>query len=213
LGLVTLTWVVSGLVSMNPWGFLESRRAGGEQARVQGASPKWREVRDSLDAIHRRGADTVSVATAPLSGELFWLATLQDGSVRRLDSAGNIAPATTVDLAQAAERIAGSVGIAEAALLDREDAYYFNRGVDSFVLPVYRIILNDADGTRYYLNPNSGALLQRTDANARWHRWLFGALHRIDFVPWPRTRPAWDWSCAGGLLSPWRPRSRLRLLS
>src|SRR5262249_45631342 len=53
-GLITLTWVVSGLVSMNPWGFLESRRGAGEQARVQGPPPKWREVRDSLAAVHRQ---------------------------------------------------------------------------------------------------------------------------------------------------------------
>ena len=33
-GLVTLTWVVSGLVSMNPWGFLERPRGDDDQARV-----------------------------------------------------------------------------------------------------------------------------------------------------------------------------------
>src|SRR5262249_10984099 len=64
-GLVTLTWVVSGLVSMNPWGFLESRSAGGEQARLQGHPPKWRAVRDSLDAIRRAGIlrDVVRLVT------------------------------------------------------------------------------------------------------------------------------------------------------
>src|ERR1700722_10731709 len=30
-GIVTLTWVVSGLISMNPWGFLESRGSAGAQ--------------------------------------------------------------------------------------------------------------------------------------------------------------------------------------
>jgi hypothetical protein len=24
------------------------------------------------------------------------------------------------------------------------------------------------------------------------HRWLFGALHRLDFAAWVRVRPAWD---------------------
>src|SRR5262249_48827047 len=62
---------------------------------------------------------------------------------------------------------------------------------DAFVLPVYRVIVNDAERTRYYLDPASGALIQRTDANGRWHRWLFGALHRFDF-PLLRGRPLWD---------------------
>jgi uncharacterized iron-regulated membrane protein len=193
-GLATLTWVVSGLVSMNPWGFLESRRTGGEQARVQGPPPTWREVRDSLDAIHLRGAlaGAVSLVTAPLSGKLFWLAAQEDGNILRLDAVGNITDTTAADLAQAAQRIAGGVNITESAMMDQEDAYYFDRGVDVFVLPVYRITLNDADNTRYYLNPSSGALLQRTDANGRWYRWLFAGLHRIDFTPWLRTRPARD---------------------
>ena len=29
-------------------------------------------------------------------------------------------------------------------------------------------------------------------ATARWYRWLFGGLHRIDFTASMRARPAWD---------------------
>jgi hypothetical protein len=35
-------------------------------------------------------------------------------------------------------------------------------------------------------------VLQRADANARWHRWLFGGLHRLDLTSWMRARPTWD---------------------
>jgi hypothetical protein len=59
-------------------------------------------------------------------------------------------------------------------------------------LPVYRIILNDADRTRYYIDAVSGALLRRADANGRVHRWLFSGLHRIDFTAWLRASPQWD---------------------
>jgi hypothetical protein len=67
------------------------------------------------------------------------------------------------------------------------DAYYV-----SAKLPVYRVITNDAENTGYYIDPTSGALLQRVDSNRRWHRWLFGAVHRLDFAAWIRVRPAWD---------------------
>jgi uncharacterized iron-regulated membrane protein len=60
------------------------------------------------------------------------------------------------------------------------------------VLPVYRIILNDEEQTRYYLDPNTGALVQRADATGRWRRWLFSGLHRLDFTAWMRMRPFWD---------------------
>ena len=59
-------------------------------------------------------------------------------------------------------------------------------------LPVYRIVLNDAGQTRYYLDPKSGELLRRADANSRAQRWLFSGLHRFDFTAWMRMRPLWD---------------------
>lgn len=71
------------------------------------------------------------------------------------------------------------------------DAYYIGDR-SSARLPVYRVIANDAENTRYYIDATSGALLQRVDSNRRWHRWLFGAIHRLDFGAWIRVRPAWD---------------------
>jgi hypothetical protein len=193
-GIFALAWVVSGLVSMNPWGFLEGRRGGGEQARAQGSAPHWREVRGSLDALRLRSslASAVSLASAPLDGRLYWLAAFSDGTRTRLDAAGEVAVPTPTDLAEAAKRIAGTTAIVEQGFINGEDAYYFGGRSDDFVLPAYRVILGNADRTRYYLDPRSGAFLQRADANARWHRWLFGGLHRIDFTAWIRARPLWD---------------------
>jgi len=192
-GIVTLTWVVSGLISMNPWGFLEGGGRGGDLARVEGPPPKWSDVRASLEALREQPAvaSAVSVTIAPLGGRLYWLATQSDGSVTRLDAAGHPVAVNEADLAEAAGRIAGAVGIAEQAMMDREDAYYFQRQ-ESFVLPVYRVILGDEEQTRYYLSPTTGAILQRADADGRWHRWLFGGLHRIDFTAFLRARPVWD---------------------
>jgi uncharacterized iron-regulated membrane protein len=192
-GLVTLTWVVSGLISMNPWGFLEGGGRGGDLARVEGQPPKWSDVRASVEAVRAQPAvaTAVSVTMATLGSRLYWLATQSDGSVTRLDAAGHPVPVSDTDLAEAAGRIAGAVGVAEQAMIDREDAYYFQRQ-DQFVLPVYRVILRDEEQTRYYLSPTTGSILQRADANGRWHRWLFGGLHRIDFTAWMRARPVWD---------------------
>ena len=192
-GLVTLTWVLSGLISMNPWGFLDSGRGADEGARVEGQPIKWSEVRASLDAVRTRPymVNTVSLVTASLEGRLYWLATQIDGKIIRLDATGNAASVTEPDLARAAQRIAETADIAEQGTLYEEDAYYF-RGRDTFVLPVYRVILSDEGSTRYYLDPTTGSLLQRVDTNNRWHRWLFGGLHRVDFMPWMRARPVWD---------------------
>jgi hypothetical protein len=191
-GIFTLTFVVSGLISMNPWGFLEGGGGGGgEIGRLEGPITTWGEIRTSLAALQARAPDAISVTTAPLAGKLFWLATSGDETVTRFDAAGNAAPLPAEDLAAAAERITGTNGIAAQGLLNQEDAYYFSHH-DEVALPVYRVIANDAEHTRYYLNPISGALVSRADTTARWHRWLFEGLHRLDFAAWLRARPAWD---------------------
>jgi hypothetical protein len=182
---------------MNPWGFLESRGSG-EVTLAQGPSPTWGDIKASLEALRAEPsvADVVSLATVPLGGKLYWMATFGDGSLKRLDAAGQISLPNEMELAQAATRIAGSRGIAEQRLINEEDDYYYysrqRRRFEQIVLPVYRVVLNDEEQTRYYLDPNSGALVQRADATGRWRRWLFSGLHRLDFTSWMRASPFRD---------------------
>jgi uncharacterized iron-regulated membrane protein len=188
-GVVALAFVASGLVSMNPWGFLDSRGAAGERGRLEGSAPPWAAVRASVEALRAHAIDAVHVSLSRSSGDLYWLAAKADGSVTRLDAAGNPAPVGEAELTSAAARLAGTNGIAEQRLISESDTYFVDSGGR---LPVYRVILNDTENTRYYLDPVTGALLARVDANRRWHRWLFGAIHRLDFAAWVRVRPMWD---------------------
>ena len=190
-GIVTLTWAASGLVSMNPWGFLDSRGRG-DQALLQGRPLQWVQVKASLATLPTASMpDVVSLTSAPYDGRLHWLATHADGRVRRIGAEGHPDPLTDADLAAAAHRLAGDSKIAAQSMLIKEDAYYFGHHERS-ILPVYRITVDDAEHTRLYLDPTSGALLRRVDANGRWHRWLFQGLHRLDFTATLRARPLWD---------------------
>jgi uncharacterized iron-regulated membrane protein len=195
-GLLTLTWVFSGLISMNPWGFLEGGGRG-EASLAEGASPRWKEVKTSLEALRTQLAESgvVSLTAAPLDGRLHWMATFNDGAVQRFDISGHVAPTSEDELAQAAQRIAGNRAIAQQGLMNEEDTYYYarqRRRFEEVVLPVYRVVLKDDEQTRYYIDPNTGALLQRVDATGRGRRWLFSGLHRLDFAEWMRLRPVRD---------------------
>ena len=196
-GVVTLTWVMSGLFSMQPWGFLESS-GGNEREALAGAYPQWNEVQTSLDTIRNEATtDIVSMRTAPFGGNLYWLATHQDGRITRLDDRGTPTPISPEDLAQATKILAGERTIASTEMLFTEDAYYFRfqggfAERDPIPLPVYRITLNDTDSTRYYLDPSTGQLLLRVDSAERGYRWLFNGLHRWDFTAGLRSRPLWD---------------------
>ncbi len=190
-GIFTLTWVASGLISMNPWGFLESR--SGIRPQPEARSITWGEVQSSLVGIADRPVVTniVSLGMAPLSGELFWIATEQGGAQVRLDAAGHVSSLTESQLLVAAQRAAGSDDIASAVLLRSEDSYYYQRR-GAIRLPVFRVIVNNADRTRLYLDPVSGRLLGSIDSAARWQRWLFDGLHTMDFSALLRASMAWS---------------------
>jgi hypothetical protein len=195
-GIVTLSWVVSGTFSMNPWGFLDSR-GGNERALLAGEPIPWSVVRNSIEALKANPPpDAVRISAAPFDGKLYWLAAKRDGSVTRLDSEGHPAPADMSVLHAAAERLSHGTSIESQGTITQEEAYYFNFSVaernDGVPLPAYRVVLNDAEHTRYYFNPETAQLVRRVDANSRGERWLFSGMHRLDFAQWLRMRPVWD---------------------
>ena len=195
-GIVTLTWVVSGTFSMNPWGFLEGR-GGNERALLAGEPIAWSALRSSIEALKANPPpDAVRITLAPFDGKLFWLAAKNDGSVLRLDAEGKPAPADMTVLHAAAERLARGSSIESQGTITAEEAYYFNFSVaepdDRNPFPAYRVVLNDAEHTRYYLNRDTAQLVRRVDANSRGQRWLFSGMHRLDFAQWLRVRPVWD---------------------
>jgi hypothetical protein len=69
-------------------------------------------------------------------------------------------------------------------------AFYFSHRRDVADLPIYRIIAQD--GTRFYLDPASGAPIAKIDRGAQGYRWLHESLHRMDLALWSRGRPQWD---------------------
>ncbi len=119
-GALTLTWVVSGLVSMNPWGFLESPDDPA-LARIAGAPPAFGQVEAALAAVTERRPTAAQVRLAPFQGGVFVVA-----GGRRYDAQGRLAPLTPDDLARAGASLGQVSGRLPArGLMRTEDAYYF----------------------------------------------------------------------------------------
>lgn len=185
-GIFTLTWVLSGLLSMNPWGWLQGAGSAQEQSRLRGASLTGAELLQALQALAQHGsANIVSIVGAPLDGRLYLIASDASGRQWRLDAAGQPAP---LDVAQR-QFIAGVLG-GPLTLISRGDDYYFSHHGDPVRLPALRFVA--ASGDRYYVDPLSGALLAKLDAGARGYRWWHDAPHRLDFAAIVRGRPQWD---------------------
>ena len=200
-GLFLLSWVASGLLSMNPWGLLEGGDAFAERAALTGPAPSWGEVRTAIGRILEANPGRfVSLRSSPLDGRLYFIGTtahsLNQGldqatgqnSRVRLDPTGQAAPLTTAELTDVGALLGGGA----PQIMAGEDAFYFDHHSDHITLPVYRLLLPDAEHTRYYLDPVSGEILRKVDSGARGYRWLHQGLHRLDFTSTLRARPLWD---------------------
>jgi hypothetical protein len=83
------------------------------------------------------------------------------------------------------------VPVRQAGVLDSGDNFYFSHH-EEVSFPVYRIVFDDTEQTRYYFDTKSAELIQKVDSDRRWNRWLFLGLHRGDFTSLMRQRPLWD---------------------
>jgi len=187
-GILTLTWVFSGLMTMGPWNVLASS-AGQVRATVTGYTT-WGEVSRLLAAAPTLAdPQTVQIRSVPLGGDLRAIALSSDSSIqRRVDSAGAPTPFSQEDIRLAV----GRAGLSLQSLdrLDREDSYYYGHH-RTVKLPVYRAILDDPGRTHLYFDHESGVIAQAVDRPARTRRWVETGLHDLDFA-WLRRRPVWD---------------------
>jgi hypothetical protein len=188
-GVLALTWVFSGLLTMNPWGLLEGSDVASRVGPRLAGSPPTTELKQFLDAAPARLQEGgfVRLRSQPFAGRLFVIADRADGSTLRLDAAGNPAPLREHEIRAALAD--PDTGVAELSLLDSGDAYYYSHKEER-ELPVWRAILDDTQHTRLYISPTTGAF-RIVDADARKMRWLERGLHGLDFTGL-RQRPLWD---------------------
>jgi hypothetical protein len=189
-GVFTFSWILSGLLSMNPWGWLESGGSQAENARLRGTpEPSLALVGAALRSFAAKPIAAVSLKAAPFNGKLYFIAGTAEGGRARLDAAAAAAPLTEAELSFLADALGRSEPADSPELLTREDNFYFSHHLDAVALPVYRL---RTPGARYYADAVSGTLLAKVDANAQGYRWLHEGLHRLDFTAWLRGRPQWD---------------------
>ena len=196
---ITITWIFSGLMSMNPWRIFDSAAAPLRTTEMQGGAL-------TLTALDRTPADLLKAADRPIS-ELRWMRSLGDNAVVAYGSVGT---PTLLDSQAATPRMideqaliaAGSkllpYPVAKVEKLDRYDLYYYARDPHTMMggaekpLPILRLIFSDPYATWVHLDLQTGAVLGKTDSYRRTSRWLFAMLHSWDWLPLLDRRPLWD---------------------
>lgn len=192
-GVLTLSWVASGLLSMNPWGALEGEGARLEVNRLTQRPVLWGDITPVTTRLqHEVPPGAVRLEIDVLRGEPQALAHTRAGSATRLHPT-TLAPMplTPGELSELGRLLQPRSPVLSQDLLTESDSYYYDHHVE-LEFPVYRVILNDDQQRHYYLSPVSGQLLRKVDSEIRLYRWLFYGLHRGDFSALLRSRPLWD---------------------
>ncbi|MET4898098.1 hypothetical protein RN629_13215 [Sphingomonadaceae bacterium jetA1] len=197
-GVMLTTWIVSGWLSVDPGRFFAGTKAPaaatqtyagavavpGGLDRLAALAPHARSVEWTGDAGRQRVAiDRVSTHPRWLDAQALRPARSDPGMIAR--AAAVLVPGGDV------------VGVERLAVPD----FYW-----SGALPVLRLRFDDAARTWLYVDPMSGALVERQDRVRRAYRWVYTLLHTWNW-PWlVQRRPAWDawmwvWSLAGLVMS------------
>ena len=201
-GIATATWAFSGMLSMDPF----PQPTGGQALALRpGLAPsipqalRGRMELAAFDAKHPRealsqlaGGDVKELELTTFAGEPIYLATLADGSTRVVPLNG--APQAELDRQRVIDVVTAAAqpeGLAEIRVIDQYDAYYLDRR-RTRPLPVILARLNDADQSRYYIDPKTGRVVGNYNSGNWVSRWLYHGLHSFDF-PWLYNyRPLWD---------------------
>jgi hypothetical protein len=193
-GTLTLTWLLSGLFSMTPWGLFAAQGATTERESVRGMSVSTGDISTMLTSLATVALpkNTVRIRSAPFDGQFAVLALGSDNSMTRLDGYTLRKKVLSEEnWSRIPALLAPGIKIFDAGWINEDDPYYFSHH-EVVDLPVYRVIIDDEDRTRYYFHRKSAELVVKVDASARGYRWWFEALHRGDFARLSQIRPLWD---------------------
>lgn len=206
-GAVTVTWVFSGLLSMNPLSLNPPRRAEVDQQLVYTGKPFI--VDDFELPAQGFGARAVDAEFIHYLGQPFYRVTDKDSSVRIV--AGNASAVRLPDaesMVALAPKLIPGAPIAEATVLTAWDNYYYTRHPErgERALPVIRVRFDDEQHTWFHLDPLTGQIVDRSTRTNRVYRWLYNGLHSFDIWWLWQRRPLWDicviaFSLGGVLLS------------
>jgi hypothetical protein len=209
-GVFTLTWALSGYLSLEPYSWASEGGLGGgmREALLGGTldaahyplapAEAWRK------AVGERAVKEIQFVR--IQGDPYYVAKGNDNEPLIISSL-TLEPRRELFSVESIMTRLGAVNegvpVAETAVLSSFDAYYYSR--EKAPLPVLRIKYDDPASTWFYIDLNTSQPLLRYTRRERVNRWVYHGLHSLDFPFWYFRRPAWDIGvivlCLGGAVS------------
>ncbi len=194
-GIVTFTWVFSGMLSMEPLDVFSSGGLGIERDTFGG--PLDLLTFPTLDAAGLnkalQGRAVKEVEFVRLQGAPYYV--VRTVPERLLVDANSLTIRrelfSTESLMTRMKEAVPGVPIVESRLLSDYDSYYYSRDREA-PLPVLRVKFDDPDKTWFYIDPAMSRIVSGATRINRIQRWIYTGFHDLDFSFWFYRRPLWD---------------------
>ncbi|XOZ32526.1 PepSY domain-containing protein [Halomonadaceae bacterium KBTZ08] len=188
-GTLAATWVFSGLLSMSPFYWTSADRDPALGQHLGHSSPATHEQASAPAQVGGlAGATPRELQLHRFNGQRYYR-TMDASGAEQLYPASQAAAPVGEDGNLPANRVreAAKAGDSELTAFQEQnayDAYYYagraaRIGGEQPTLPVYRATYDD--GTRLYIDPATGGVLQHSTPLTRLNRWLYNGLHSLDF--------------------------------
>ena len=188
-GIFVFTWMLSGWLSLNPGGAFSVRGVTREIA----VGYSGHTTPDIVAGF--RSTPLVSAVEARfawIGGTPLMVLSDKDGRQRLADPAtGAPAALSREQIIEAARRAMPGATLAFTREIDEPDAYWYTLHQQR-EFPVLRVGFDDPARTWLHISPVTAEILDRSDDSRRAYRWLFNALHSLDFPLLLRFVPARD---------------------
>jgi hypothetical protein len=192
----TLTWMFSGLMSMNPFGVFSGRSVDPQARSLWAGKPPLlaRNPADAVALVAARGMKPLELDILSIAGQAWYRVRGQGGTgvVQRLIRADGPEPTVAMAVPDTAVQAALNAlrpgkPLPEIQLLAHYDDLYYARQQDASTpfyrpLPIWRARWQ-ADGVAVYADAASARIVMRADATTPWQRVLYNGLHSLDFAP------------------------------
>ncbi|MDP1612504.1 MAG: PepSY domain-containing protein [Sulfuritalea sp.] len=227
-GVVTLTWVLSGMLSLNPWKIFESAAPKLNQRAFAGVGlDRARFVLSPREAIARAGFPVREIGVRLFDGHAYYLLRAANGHTGLIAAEDASATTKPMDMMPEAALLAAAAKlipeheIVRVTRLTDYDNYYYGRQPHNMSghierrLPALRVEYDDPGHTWVHLDPYTANVFNRLDDTSRLRRWLFNFLHSFDLRGFVDSRPLWDVTlillsiggfvlCGSGVVIGWR---------
>lgn len=200
-GLLAVTWIASGLFSMNPWRIFSSSAQKFPEPRITRLSQAGADGKAALQCFVRQEFEARELEWYRFGDEVLIEGRNAAGALRLLRAGGACDPVsglTPAAVEQEALRLMPQARKVAARIQTEYDWHYYSRAVHTMTghydkpLPVLVVEFDDRHSTALYMDLRNGRVLQRLDTPRRVQRWLFAFFHSWDWWPLIARRPLWD---------------------